>query len=216
MILSFIGPSGCGKDTQVSLLSNVLQVENISSGELLRELYSNGDEDGIKAAKYWQKGEWVPDEIIMKIIRKRLELINPTSVAILNGFPRTVNQAVDYDELMNAELEISKVVFFELDDELAIQRLSNRRICPNCEKIYHLIYNPSKLGEKCEECKLDLIQRKDDQEKIILERLRFFNKTTAPILQYYKKKGRLIIIDASRDIETIHKNLIKELDIHAK
>ncbi len=200
MILSFIGPSGCGKDTQVSLLAKNLKVENISSGELLRESYGKGDKDGIEASKYWQKGEWVPDEIIMKIIKKRLELMHPTSITILNGFPRTVNQAIEYEELTNTELEIRKVVFFELDDGSAIKRLSNRRICPNCEKIYHLTYNPSKLGEKCEECKIDLIQRKDDQEEIILERLRSFNKTTSPILEFYKKKGKLITIDASRDI----------------
>lgn len=215
MILSFIGPSGCGKDTQVSLLANDFEVENISTGELLRDLYDKGDTDGAEAAKYSQKGKWVPDEIIMRIVQNKLKTIDRGKVIVLNGFPRTVNQAKEYDKLKDNELRIDKVVYFNLDNESAINRLSNRRICPKCQKIYHLLYNPSKLSGKCENCKVDLYQRKDDEAKIIIQRLKSFNKTTKPILHYYEKQSRLIKIDATPDINTIYKDIKNKLKLNA-
>ncbi|MCA9382104.1 nucleoside monophosphate kinase [Candidatus Dojkabacteria bacterium] len=212
LIFAFIGPSGCGKDTQAELLSKNYQIPNISSGSVLRDLYNKKDKLGVKAAKHWLKGKWVPDDLMMQILEVRMKQKDCKDGFILNGFPRTLKQAEVYGEKLNTKYPFTKVIYFDLTDEEAVKRLSNRRICKDCGEIYHLIFNPPKESKyKCDKCGGKLRQRTDDKEDLIINRLKSFHKSIEKILGYYEERGLLLKIDASPSIDSIHKELLKRL-----
>lgn len=205
----FVGPPGAGKGTQSTLLSERLGFIQISTGDLLREAVKNKTELGVKAKVYMDKGELVPDDLIIAMMDEKLEELKNDNV-ILDGFPRTVNQAKALDELLlKKSRQLNSVILFQISDEEVIKRLSGRRVCPNCGAVYHTVYNPPKKEGICDKCGSSLIQRDDDKEEVIKKRLEVYHQQTLPLIDYYK--GKLVAIDATQEKEYIYNKIISML-----
>lgn len=205
----FVGPPGAGKGTQSALLSERLGFIQISTGDLLREAVKNKTQLGVKAKVYMDKGELVPDDLIIAMMDEKLEELKNDNV-ILDGFPRTVNQAKALDELLlKKNRQLNSVILFQISDEEVIKRLSGRRVCPNCGAVYHIVYNPPKEEGICDKCGSSLIQRDDDKEEVIKKRLEVYHQQTLPLIDYYKDK--LVTIDATQEKEYIYNKIISML-----
>jgi len=197
-ILILLGPPGAGKGTIGSRLSEIYNLPLISSGDLLRENVNNNTELGKKANLYIKKGELVPDEIVVEIIKKRIEKDDCKNGFILDGFPRTLEQAKILDKVINDSII---VIYLYASDDFIIKRLSNRRICEKCGYIYHLINLPPKKDGICDKCGGKLIQREDDKPEIIKNRLNVYNTYTKVIIDYYEKKGNLYRVSGEGELK---------------
>lgn len=208
------GPSGCGKDTQASLLVDKYDFENIGTGEMFREMYMAGDIDAIKAREYWNKGKFVPNDLVYKMFARWLDRFNNEKDWILVSVVREVNQIPLLDNILKERnREVDTFVHFKLSDELAIERMSLRWVCSSCGAVYHEKYKPEEVKGYCDVCGLKLEQREDDKIDKIQVRLAEYKRTIGPILEEYRKRGVLIEVDASPSIEVIHQNLIKVLNL---
>jgi len=205
-ILILLGPPGAGKGTVGNKLSQMWNLPLISSGDLLRENVNKETELGKKAKDYMEKGELVPDEIVVSIIKKRTSESDCENGFILDGFPRNLNQAKMIDEVYGKEGEI-KTVFLNADDDFIVKRLSNRRVCEKCGAIYHLINIPPKKDGICDKCGGKLIQREDDKEDVIRNRLHIYHQITAPLLEYYRNKGDFYEVDGEAGLDEIIKEI---------
>ncbi len=207
MNLVFLGPPGAGKGTQAKKLSGDLGLVHISTGDILRDAVSKGTPLGRKAKEYIDRGDLVPDDLMIALIE---EVLPPGGGVIFDGFPRTIPQAQALDELLERKrMAIDGVILFELDDEEIVRRLTGRRTCPSCGAVYHLIYNPPKKDEICDHCGAKLTQRDDDREEVVRKRLQVYRDQTAPLIDYYAEKNKLIRLDAGRPIEEIYGDLLR-------
>ncbi|MCM8818693.1 MAG: adenylate kinase [Candidatus Omnitrophica bacterium] len=206
-ILILLGPPGAGKGTVGEKLSEILNLPLISTGDLLRESVKNNTDLGKKAKIYMEKGELVPDEIVLAIVEGRIKEDDCKDGFILDGFPRNLNQAEILWKFI--EKEKVKVIYLKADDEFLVQRLSNRRICEKCGAIYHLINIPPKVDEICDKCGSKLIQRQDDKEEVVRNRLKVYYNLTSPLLDYYRKKNILFTIAGDGKLEEIVSEIIK-------
>lgn len=205
----FIGPPGAGKGTQSALLSERLSFVQISTGDLLREAVKNNTPLGVKAKHYMEQGNLVPDELIIAMIDEKLQQLEGKNI-ILDGFPRTVNQAKALDDLLpKRNRKLDTVILFQIGDEEVVKRLSGRRVCQNCGAVYHIIYNPPKKEGVCDKCGGSLIQREDDKEEVIRKRLEVYHSQTAALIDYYKDK--ILSIDATADKEYIYNKIVSML-----
>ncbi len=205
MNLVFLGPPGAGKGTQAKKLAQELNLKHISTGDLLREAVKNQTPLGQKAKEYMDRGELVPDELIIALIE---EVMPPEGGVILDGFPRTIKQAEALDELFERKsLKIDRAILFDAPDEEIIKRLTGRRTCPDCGAVYHIVFNPPKRDEVCDRCGAKLLQRKDDSEEVVKNRLEVYRKQTAPLIDYYEKKSILVKLDASKNIDEVYRSL---------
>lgn len=205
----FIGPPGAGKGTQSALLSERLSFVQISTGDLLREAVKNNTPLGVKAKHYMEQGNLVPDELIIAMIDEKLQQLEGKNI-ILDGFPRTVNQAKALDDLLpKRNRKLDTVILFQIGDEEVVKRLSGRRVCQNCGAVYHIVYNPSKKEGVCDKCGGNLIQREDDKEEVIRKRLEVYHGQTAALIDYYKDK--ILSIDATADKEYIYNKIVSML-----
>lgn len=213
MNIVFLGPPGAGKGTQAKILIERYGIPQISTGDMLREHRAKGTELGKKAQEYMDKGQLVPDEIILDMVKERLSQPDCEKGFILDGFPRTVAQAEALDRILS---EMGKKLDFALalvvPDELLIERLTGRRTCKNCGMMYHIKYKPPKVEGICDVCGGELYQRPDDNEETVRNRLKVYHESTAPLIDYYKKKGILREIDGSKSIEEITNQLIQILE----
>ncbi len=208
--LVFLGPPGAGKGTQAKRLSQEMGLLHISTGDLLREAVRKETDLGKKAKEYMEKGELVPDDLIIALIE---EVMPAGGGVIFDGFPRTIAQAEALDRMLSGKgLDLSKVIFFDVEDDLVVERLSGRRVCPSCGEVYHIKYNPPKEDEVCDRCGAKLIQRKDDKEEVVRNRLSVYREQTQPLIDYYRQKGILVRLDAGRDIEEIYGDLLRLVD----
>uniref|UniRef100_A0A7C5WY22 Adenylate kinase n=1 Tax=Thermocrinis ruber TaxID=75906 RepID=A0A7C5WY22_9AQUI len=211
MILVFLGPPGAGKGTQAKLLSQRMGFLHISTGDLLREAVKNQTPLGKKAKEYMDRGELVPDELIVQLIE---ETMPKDGNVILDGFPRTVNQALALEEMLRVKGEkISKVLFFDVPDEVIIDRLSGRRVCSKCGAVYHVKYNPPKVEGVCDLCGGALVQRDDDKEEVVRKRLEVYRKQTQPLIEFYQEKGIIYKLDAGKGVEELFeevKSLVRD------
>ncbi len=204
MNVVFLGPPGAGKGTQAKYLVEKYGFIHISTGDILREAVSKETKLGREAKEYMDRGELVPDGIMIRLIEEVL----PKDNFILDGFPRTVDQAKALDETLSKKgIGIDKVILFDVDGKIIVERLSGRRSCPSCGAVYHIKYNPPKNNEVCDNCGVKLVHRNDDTEEVILKRLEVYRRQTAPLVEYYEKKGLLIRIDAGKDIAHVQKEL---------
>lgn len=209
MRLIFIGPPGAGKGTQAKIISERLNLKHISTGDLLRENLQNKTALGLKAKEYMDKGELVPDNLVIEIVK---EVIKTNKNFVMDGFPRTINQAIAFDEMLkNLSLSIDKVFYFSIGEEEVIKRISGRRVCPKCGAVYHVIYKKPKNDEMCDFDGEKLIQRDDDKEEVVRNRFKVYVTQTEPVLNYYKEKSLLIEIDASLAPEKVTNIIIEAL-----
>ena len=213
MNIILLGGPGAGKGTQAKLIVEKYGIPQISTGDMLREAVKQGTELGKKAKEYMDKGELVPDEIVIGIVKERLKQPDCEKGFILDGFPRTIAQAEALDKMLE-ELgkKIDAVINIHVPEEEIIKRIVNRRTCKKCGAIYHLIYSPPKEPNKCDKCGGELYQRDDDKEETVRERLRVYREQTEPLIEYYKKKGILYNVDGTKDINGVFEEIKSILD----
>lgn len=197
------GPPGAGKGTQASLLADRYGAEHISTGDALREAVANQTRVGLEAKSYMDRGELVPDDVVIAIAKDRLAS-TPEAGFVLDGFPRTLAQAQALQSAL-AELEkpLDAVVNLQVSDEELIRRLSGRRVCPTCGEPYHVETKRPKADEKCDNCGSALVRREDDRPEAVANRLRVYAEQTRPVLAYYDSKGLLKDVPATGNIRQI-------------
>jgi len=186
MNIIFFGPPGAGKGTQAEIISKELNIPTISTGAIIREAIKNGTEMGLAAKSAIQSGALVSDEIVIGIIKDRLAEPDCKNGFILDGFPRTIPQAIALEKL---GVNIDVVISLEVADETIINRMSGRRVCGKCGATYHIVSNPSRDNKTCDKCGSELTMRKDDDPEVVKNRLVTYHKETEPLLEYYTKKG---------------------------
>lgn len=203
MNLIFLGPPGAGKGTVAKRLSEEKHIPHVSTGDLFREEIKNETDLGKKVQKIMSDGDLVPDELTTEIVKKRLSQPDAQDGVILDGFPRTTPQA----DALGEFCKIDGVIYFDIPDKEVVKRLSGRRIAKKSGRIYHVEYNPPKTPGIDDETGEPLITRPDDQEDAVRNRLDVYKKQTAPLIEYYKSKGKLINIDASSAPEKVYKSV---------
>lgn len=208
MNLIFLGAPGVGKGTYTSRIKDKYGLVHISTGDLFRENMKNNTPLGIEAKGYIEKGQLVPDEVTINMLKDRLKKDDTKNGFILDGFPRTIPQA----DALGKFAKIDKVINFVADEDVIIRRLSGRRICRKCQAIYHVDNIPTKVEGVCDKCGGEVYQRDDDKPEAIKERLKVYEKQTAPLIDYYKEKGMLAVIDASVDINNPNCHIIKDTE----
>jgi Adenylate kinase (EC 2.7.4.3) len=207
MILVLLGPPGSGKGTQGVLLKNKLGFEHISTGDMLRAEVSKKSTLGLKAEEYMKQGLLVPDDLIIAMI-KNILIQAPNKNYVFDGFPRNVNQAEAFETMLNTMgLQVDKVFYFDLDDDVIIKRLSGRRVCPKCSATYNIYYQKPKNDTLCDNDATPLIQRDDDKEEIIANRLRVYKEQTFPLIEYCKSKNKLFVVSANGTQEEVFEKL---------
>lgn len=208
MRVVLFGPPGSGKGTQASLLKEKYGLAHIATGDILREAVANKTEVGLKAKSYMDRGELVPDDVVIAIVKDKLQSIGEVGF-ILDGFPRTIAQAEALDRaLVELGKPLDAVVNLQVDEEELVRRLSGRRVCPSCGEPYHLESKPPKVDEVCGKCGTALLQREDDKPEAIRNRLRVYREQTEPVLGYYASRGILKNIDAVGEIEQIASRIV--------
>lgn len=209
MKLVLIGCPGAGKGTQAKMLSKNYGIAHISTGDLLREQMKQGTELGKKVSAIMEAGGLVSDDIVSAMLAERIKADDCKNGYILDGYPRNVSQAEGLNDIVGS---LDKVICYEVDDNIIVDRMVGRRSCPNCGKMYHTKYNPPKVEGKCDDCNEALIQRKDDNEETVVNRLKVYHETTAPVIDYYDKKGILLKTSGVGDINEIFENVCKALE----
>jgi adenylate kinase len=206
--LILFGAPGAGKGTQSALLIEKMGMTQISTGDLFRAAIKNKTELGIKAQGYMDKGELVPDSIVIGMVEEVLK--SGVKSFILDGFPRTVPQAEALDELLKRlHLTISKAIFLEVPKQELMSRLTGRRVCKNCGTVYHAINKPSKVEGICDVCGGQVIQRNDDKTEVIEARLKNYDEYTSPLKDYYTKSHKYVVINGNRDTAEVFSDLKK-------
>lgn len=209
MRIILLGAPGSGKGTQADILSREIGLVHIASGDLFRKAQKEGTELGMKAKEYMEKGQLVPDEITIAMILERMATLKDDSNFMLDGFPRTIDQAKALDETLEKQNKaIDKVLYVKVSTEELLRRLSGRWICRDCQTPYHMVSSPPKTAGKCDSCSGELYQRADDTRETAEKRLDVYFSQTAPLIDYYIGKGKLVEIDGERDIEVIGKELV--------
>jgi len=208
----FLGPPACGKGTQTNKLSEYLGFPHIDTGSLLREEIAKATPDGIVAKSFIDKGQLVPPELVGNIIGNRLSEEDCSDGYVLDGYPRSLAQA-ELLETINAKTDKEKAdfkaIYFDIDTELLIERIVNRQSCPRCGEIYNKKFKPSKTENICDKCNVELKTRADDNEEIARARFDTYNRETAPLIEFYEKKGVLYKLDANGSIDEVWDRLIK-------
>lgn len=216
MRLILLGPPGAGKGTQAKLLEQDLNLEHISTGDIFRSNIKNKTPLGQEVEQYLAKGALVPDSLTIRMVWDRLDKtedrIKKAEVRgyLLDGFPRTIDQADSLKAgLKDRGLDLDAVILLEIEEEILISRLVGRRSCPECGASYHIKDNPPKQENICDLCGHELIQRNDDKEETIRQRIDVYKKQTSPLIEYYKEEGLLVRIDAKKSVQEVS-SLIKE------
>ncbi len=210
MNLILLGAPGAGKGTQAEIICDKLSIPAISTGNIIREAIKNGTEVGLKAKSYIDSGNLVPDEVVIGIIKERLDQDDCANGFILDGFPRTIPQAEALDAM---GVRIDTVLEINVPDEKVVARLSGRRVCPDCGASYHTEYKkPSKEGV-CDSCGAELVIRKDDKPETVLDRLNVYHSQTEPLKDYYKNCGKLKIVEGQEEVADTTALVLKALEL---
>lgn len=206
MNLILLGAPGAGKGTQAEVISEALSIPQISTGNILREAVKNGTEFGLKAKAAMESGALVSDEVVIGILKDRIAQDDCKNGFILDGFPRTVPQA---EALEAMGVNIDKVVEIFVPDETISKRLSGRRVCEGCGASYHTDFKPSKVDGKCDKCGGNTVIRKDDEPATVLERLKVYHEQTAPLKDFYAKRGKLETVIGQEEVSETSKLTLK-------
>ncbi|MCX7842242.1 MAG: adenylate kinase [Clostridia bacterium] len=202
MRLMLLGAPGVGKGSQAVLLAKALSVPHISTGDIFRCHIVNNTELGKEAQKYMDKGMLVPDELTVSIVASRLKQDDCQDGFILDGFPRTINQAVFLDKVLDElKMQLDMIINIVLDDRSIINRLSGRRICAKCGAVYHIEDKAPANEGICDLCKGELIQREDDNEETIVRRLKVYHEMTKPLIDNYKGRVKMVDVESNKSFE---------------
>ena len=211
--LIFLGPPACGKGTQTNRLAEFFGFPHIDTGSLLRAEIAKETEEGKIAKSFIDKGHLVPIDLVATIIGKRLSEDDCKNGYVLDGYPRSMEQALKLEDI-NAStdkgIDVSfKAIYFDIDTQILIERIINRQSCPKCGEIYNKKFKPSKVENMCDKCNVPLKTRADDNEEIAKERFNTYFQETSPLIEFYEKKGVLRKIDANGSIEEVWERLLK-------
>jgi len=204
MRLIFLGPPGCGKGTQAQRIIESYRIPQISTGDLLRQAARDKTALGKEAKKHMDRGELVPDQVVIGMVKERLQANDCKGGFLLDGFPRTVAQAEALDQtLQGMKFKLNAVVSIEVPDPEVVKRLAGRRTCTKCGTMYHVIFNPSRNQGACDKCGGELFQRDDDQEDTIQARLEVYHRQTAPLIEYYGRQKLVRPVSGMGSIDEI-------------
>lgn len=207
-----LGPPGAGKGTQAVKIVEKYNIPHISTGDIFRENIKNETELGNRAKAYMDRGELVPDELVVEIATDRLTKDDCKNGFLLDGFPRTIFQAEKLDEFLAQRGEkIDKVINIDVEKDALVKRITGRRVCKSCGASYHMVNIPPKKDGVCDLCNGELIQRADDTEETVLNRIDVYNKQTKPLVDYYDKAGVIINIDGNKDLDDVLADIVKGL-----
>ena len=212
MRIVLVGPPGAGKGTQAQFIASHLAIPRISTGDIFRYNVTSNTELGRKAREYMERGDLVPDEVTVAMVRDRLAEDDAQEGFLLDGFPRNVPQAETLKKML-AEIDVKLTVVLELevDEDEVVRRLSGRRTCRRCERVWHVLYDPPARTGICDDCGGELFQRDDDSEETIRHRLEVYAEQTSPLIAFYADEGILIGIDATGLVEDITDRAIEAL-----
>lgn len=210
LFVVLLGGPGAGKGTQAERLSQNLGIPQVSTGDLFREHLKKGTELGLLARGYMDRGELVPDQVTVDMVRDRLSRPDAARGAILDGFPRTIAQAEALNGLL-AELDsqLSVVPYIQVPEDVLLERLAGRWTCKKCGAMYHQLFNPPQEAGVCDRCGGELYQRPDDTPETQKHRIEVYFEQTAPLIQYYREKGLLVEVDGRQGIEDIQADLLE-------
>ena len=213
MIIVMMGPPNAGKGTQAQKLQEYLGIPKLSTGEMLRRYISTETEKGIELKKLMKKGDLVPDEIVIEILKKRILEEDCRNGFIADGFPRTENQAKTLDKILNDNnLIIDRVICLTVNPEIIVARQAGRRVALESGCVYHLEHNPPKVPGKCDVSGEDLIQREDDREDVIRYRLNIYEAKIKPIVEYYETKGLLYKVDGDNNLNDVTSSIMSIIE----
>ena len=216
MKLVLLGVPGAGKGTQCKSIVERYNLLHLSSGDILRQERAEGTELGKKAQGYMDSGALVPDEIIIEMMAKAIEKA-PAAGFVLDGFPRTVNQAAELDKaLLASGQQIDAVLNLEIEDQVVTKRITGRRSCPACGAVYHIENLKPKTEGICDKDGTELVQRPDDTEQVLVTRLETYHRQTEPLVDYYKKNNTVYDFDADRDPDDVRASMFEKLDVLVK
>ncbi len=206
--LVLLGPPGAGKGTQAGRIVQDYGVPHISTGDILRAAVKNGTPMGLEAKRYMDAGDLVPDEVVIGIVRDRLQEPDTAKGFLMDGFPRTTPQATALDETLEGiQRKITKALAILVDEEELVRRLSGRRVCRDCQTPYHVYANPSEREGICDKCGGELYQRDDDTEATVRNRLDVYARQTEPLIDHYDKQGLLVRIDGDKSPDDVYADI---------
>jgi adenylate kinase len=213
MALVLLGPPGAGKGTQARKLSVALKFPSISTGDILRDAVQNQTELGRKAQAYMESGSLVPDQLVDAIVANRLERSDCRDGVILDGYPRTIHQAEVLEKLFSSARSIL-AIGIRVSKDILLERLAGRWSCPNCGKVFNVSNLPA--GRRCDECSTGLVNRKDDTAAVIEERLQVYDRSTAPLIDFYRSRDAYVEVDGERTVDDIHERILKVLEARSE
>lgn len=214
MVIILLGSQGAGKGTQAALLSERLSIPHVATGDLFREAIKHQTELGQRVKDYLDRGELVPDEVTVAVVRERLSQPDCQKGVILDGFPRNVEQAQALDRILAEQgRRVDRVLDIRISREAVLERLTGRRICRRCGVNYHLRFNPPREERGCDLCGGELYQRSDDRSEPIKKRLELYVARTRPLVDGYQERGLLTAIDGEGDIEGVHRDILAALGL---
>ena len=213
MKLVILGPPGAGKGTQAEYIVERYNIPHISTGDIFRENIKNNTELGKEAKSYMDKGLLVPDDLVIALVEDRLNKADAKEGFLLDGFPRTVAQAVSLDSILDKNNDkLTKVINISVDPEILIERAVGRLVCKTCGMTYHVKFNPPKEEGICDKDGTKLIQRDDDTEETVKTRISVYFDQTAPLIDYYRAQNLLVDIDGAKDIDKVFEDIVNGLE----
>lgn len=211
----FLGPPGAGKGTQAARLAAHLGVPKIGTGEMLRSAIAGNTSLGQKAHPLMGQGNLVPDDVLVELVRDRIQAPDCARGFVLDGFPRTIGQAHGLEEMPGGEPRRWVVFDFEVPREVLMLRLSGRRWCPSCQATFHLLNDPPRQPGVCDGCGTGLLQREDDHESVVARRLLQYDERTFPLIAYYRTRARMIPVDGNRPMDVVFRELLDAVEVSA-
>ncbi|WP_294350014.1 adenylate kinase [uncultured Clostridium sp.] len=207
MKIILLGPPGAGKGTQAKSISNKYSIPHISTGDIFRKNISENTPLGIEAKKYMDNGQLVPDEVTINMVKDRLQEEDCKSGYLLDGFPRTVSQAESLQEFLRSRNEsLDTALLIDVPRDFILERMTGRRVCPSCGASYHVKFNPA-VDNKCELCGSEVVQRKDDTEETVKERLDVYERQTQPLIDFYRDKNLLSVVEGTKAINEVFESI---------
>lgn len=207
MKIVLLGPPGAGKGTQAKSISNRYSIPHISTGDIFRKNISENTPLGVEAKSYTDNGQLVPDEVTINMVKERLKEDDCKNGYLLDGFPRTVSQAEALESFLNERNEsLNTALLIDVPTDFILERMTGRRVCPSCGASYHIKFNPAVDG-KCGLCGTEVVQRKDDTEETVKERLDVYKEQTQPLIDFYKEKELLSVVDGTKAINEVFENI---------